>query len=227
MDRDLFTDLRSADDDGSPSLAAANDASPLQGDDAGGVRPTAGSPLRMAYADPPYPGFAKRLYGKEPTYAGEVDHAKLVASSLEAFDGFALSTGAYALRELLPLFPPEHRVCAWVKPIGVSSKTFGLHNAWEPLIVVPGRRLRPGKRDWLSAQPARRGGTLIGRKPIKFAAFLFDALGLLPGDEFVDLFPGTGIIGRAWDHFNRRGSTVATRDAAPMSSAGESRREGD
>lgn len=40
MDRDLFTDLRSADDDGSPSLAAANDASPLQGDDAGGVRPS-------------------------------------------------------------------------------------------------------------------------------------------------------------------------------------------
>ena len=161
-----------------------------------------GSPKRMAYADPPYPGFAKRLYGTEPTYAGEVDHAKLIASLVDQYDGWALSTGAYALRDLLPLCPPEARVCAWVKPIGVSGKTFGLHNCWEPIIVVPGRQLQPGKRDWFAAQPARGGGTLMGRKPIAFAAFLFDALGLLPIDELDDLFPGTGIIGRAWRYFS-------------------------
>ena len=38
----------------------------------------------------------------------------------------------------------------------------------------------------------------MGRKPIAFASFLFRALGMLPGDELVDLFPGTGIITRAW-----------------------------
>ncbi len=165
-----------------------------------------GSPRRFAYADPPYPGFAKRLYGGEPTYAGEVDHAELIASLVDRCDGWALSTGAYALREILPLCPPEVRVCAWVKPIGVSSKTFGLHNCWEPILVVPGRQLRPGKRDWFAAQPARKGGTLMGRKPLAFAAFLFDALGALPGDELDDLFPGTGIIGRAWRYVSEKRS---------------------
>lgn len=158
----------------------------------------AATPLRFGYADPPYPGFAKRLYGDQVSFAGEVDHAQLVASLVDRYDGWALSTGAYALREVLPLCPAGVRVCAWVKPIGANSNTLGLHNCWEPLIVWPGRRLRPGVRDWVAAQPARGGGDLIGRKPIAFCAFLFQALGMLPGDSLDDLFPGTGIVGLAW-----------------------------
>lgn len=150
-------------------------------------------PLVFAYADPPYPGSARKYYG-EP----EVDHPALIASLLQRYDGWALSTSARSLRELLPLCPETARVCAWVKPIGVSSKTFGLHNTWEPLIVVCGRRLRPGFRDWLSAHPARHGGTLPGRKPLAFCAWLFRCLGMGPGDELHDLFPGTGIVARAW-----------------------------
>lgn len=151
-------------------------------------------PLTFAYADPPYPGLAFRYYGKR-----EVNHKRLIAS-LEYSDyaGWALSTSTKALRDILPLCPREARVCAWVKPIGVSGKTRGLHNTWEPLIVVPGRRETPGFRDWLSAQPARNGGDLWGRKPIAFCAFLFRALGMRSGDELVDLFPGTGIVSRAW-----------------------------
>lgn len=152
----------------------------------------------MAYADPPYPGRAW-LYKREPTYAGEVDHPALVASLEASYDGFALSTSARALATVLPLFTRPYRVCAWVKPIGASRSTYGVHNTWEPLIVVSGRDARPGKRDWLAAQPARRGGSdLIGRKPEAFAVWLFELLGLLPGDRFDDLFPGSGIIGRAW-----------------------------
>jgi len=151
-------------------------------------------PLIFAYADPPYPGFARKYYRRR-----EVNHQALIAS-LEAsgYAGWALSTSARALRELLPLCPPRARVCAWVKPIGVSSRTFGMHNTWEPVVVCPGRRLRPGVRDWLSAQPARNGGTLPGRKPLAFCAWLFRVLGMLPGDELVDLFPGTGIVSRSW-----------------------------
>lgn len=159
--------------------------------------------MRFAYADPPYPGFAAKLYAQEPSYAGEVDHAALIASLVDHYDGWALSTGAYALRQILPLCPEEARVCAWVKPIGVSSRTNGLHNTWEPIIVVAGRRLRPGKRDWFAAQPARGGGVLMGHKPLAFAAFVFEALGMLPGDSFVDLFPGTGVMSRAWDEVSR------------------------
>jgi hypothetical protein len=159
----------------------------------------------MAYADPPYPGFAAKLYRSDPSYAGEVDHAALVASLLERYDGWALSTGAYALRDILPLCPATARVCAWVKPIGASSNTYGIHNTWEPVIVVAGRSLRPGKRDWLAAQPARKGGELPGRKPLAFCAWLFDLLGLQPGDTLDDLFPGTGIVTRAWLEVSRRG----------------------
>lgn len=170
-------------------------------------------PLRFAYADPPYPGFASRLYRNHPDFGGEVDHARLIKSLTAGYDGWALSTGAYALREILPLCPSTVRVCAWVKPIGVSSRTFGLHNAWEPLIVVSGRRRRPGVRDWISAQPARGGGDLIGRKPLAFCSFLFDALGMMPGDSLDDLYPGTGIVARAWSEICRNSVANAGGEA--------------
>ena len=169
-----------------------------------------GSPKSFAYADPPYPGRAIRYYGSEATFGGEVNHAALICSMVERYDGWALSTSADALRDVLPLCPANVRVCAWVKPIGVSGKTYGVHNCWEPLIVAPGRQLRPGKRDWIAAQPARGGGTLMGRKPIAFAAFLFDVLGMSPGDELDDLFPGTGIIGRSWRYFSEKRSAEAS-----------------
>lgn len=156
-------------------------------------------PLRFAYADPPYPGMARRFYGDRPEFKGEVDHVALLASlTAGAYAGWALSTSAKALRDLLPLCPPEARVCAWVKPHGAAPATFGLHNVWEPVIVVQGRRLRPGRRDALWAHAARGGGELPGRKPIAFCAWLFDALGMLPGDSLDDLFPGTGIVSRSW-----------------------------
>jgi hypothetical protein len=161
---------------------------------------------RFAYYDPPYPGFAS-YYKDQPTFAGEVDHVELIAKAKARYQagelvGWALSTHRRSLRyclNLIDLDDPEVIVCPWVKPNGVSSKTNGLHNTWEPLIVVGGRRRPPGLRDWLIAKPARLGGsTLIGRKPIAFCAFLFSAMGMEPGDELEDAFPGSGIVGRAW-----------------------------
>ena len=158
------------------------------------------SPGVFAYADPPYPGRSKRYYGRESTYGGEVDHRALVASLTDrAYAGWALSTSADALREVLPLCPPEARVCAWTKPHGVPSKTRGPHNTWEPVIVVGGRKLRPGVPDHLRALPARLGGSsLMGRKPLAFSVWLFALLGMRPGDELVDLFPGSGAVSAAW-----------------------------
>ncbi|HEX2679540.1 MAG TPA: hypothetical protein VHM19_22980 [Polyangiales bacterium] len=156
----------------------------------------------MAYADPPYPGKAW-MYRDQPTYAGEVDHVALIASLRASYDGWALSTSERSLRHLLPLCPRDAYVAPWIKPGNGAPATYGKHNLWEPLIVVPGRRLRPGFRDWLFAHPARRGGTLVGRKPLAFVAWLFQQLGLLPSDELDDLYPGTGIVGRAWREANR------------------------
>lgn len=160
----------------------------------------ANKPLKLAYADPPYPGKA-RIYRDQPSFKGEVDHRVLIQQMSRNYDGWALSTSAAALADILRICPRGARVCAWVKPIGASPRTYGLHNCWEPLIIVGGRQRRPGKRDWFAAQPARRHGDLIGRKPIAFAAFLFAALGAAPGDTLDDLFPGTGMIGRAWGEF--------------------------
>ena len=158
--------------------------------------------MTFAYCDPPYPGRAAKYYRHEPTYGGEVDHAALIASLKDSFDGWALSTAADALRDVLPLCPPDARVCAWVKPVGANPNTLGIHNTWEPVIVVPGRHRKPGVRDWLSAQPARFGGTLPGRKPLSFCAWLWQLLGAAPGDRLVDIFPGTGIVSRAWDELS-------------------------
>lgn len=161
-------------------------------------------PKVVGYADPPYPGLAKKYYGDRPDYAGEVDHRKLIFDLVSWYDGWALSTSWAALREVLPLCPENVHVCAWVKPIGVSSKTKGLHCTWEALIVKPCRELTPGKRDFLIAQPAKGGGSLMGRKPIKFCAFLFEAIGALPGDHFDDIYPGSGIVSKCWREFCRQ-----------------------
>jgi hypothetical protein len=156
-------------------------------------------PMKFGYADPPYPGKAY-LYKGERTYKGEVDHKKLIASLVGRYDGWALSTGAYALREVLWLCPREAHVCAWFKALPLPNpKAFGIHSNWEPLIVVPGRELVPPTKDWLFAPPARGGGSnLVGRKPEAFVCWMFKLLGMLPGDELADLFPGSGIVGRAW-----------------------------
>lgn len=185
-----------------------------------------GEALRWAYVDPPYPGTAKKYYAGEASYRGEVDHERLIAfledrrlgvepSPIESamfahlalgtgqLAGYAFSTSAKSLRWLLPLFPEGARVCPWVKPIGVPRNSYGAHNTWEPLIVVGGRRTRGGFRDWLRAAPARREGTLPGRKPIAFCAFLYQQLGMQPGDTLEDWFPGSGIVTRSWDEMAR------------------------
>lgn len=178
-----------------------------------------GDAARFAYADPPYPGLAKRHYGDEPTYAGEVDHAALIAS-LEArrrrgeLLGWALSTSRRTLRDLLPLCPQEAEVCPWVKPIGVPRNGVGRQNRWEAVIVVGGRATPPGIRDWLRAMPARGGGDLMGRKPIAFCAWLFDLMGMRPGDVLEDLFPGTGVVARAWMEQGRVRDPPATPEDA-------------
>lgn len=167
---------------------------------------TEAEPGTFAYADPPYPGLAARYYGDQDTFGGEVDHADLV-QQLEAggYAGWALSTSSDALRDVLPLCPEGAHVAAWVKPLNVHGKRCGLHVCWEPLIVVGGRQRRTGVRDWLEATPARGWGDLVGRKPIAFCAWLFGVLGMQPGDTFVDLFPGTGAVARAWAELSRPG----------------------
>jgi len=178
------------------------------------------APGRFAFADPPYPGMSY-LYRAEKSYGGEVDHEALIAQLVGGqYLGWALATSEKALRQILPMCPLGARVCPWVKPHGVSSRSRGIHNAWEALIVVGGRQTPPGRRDWLRAMPARGGGELIGRKPVAYCMWLFGLLGMRPGDALDDLFPGTGIVRRCWDAVSSVGPNAsplpALDDLSPM-----------
>jgi hypothetical protein len=161
-------------------------------------------PLRLGYADPPYP--SKDFYYRDhPDYAGPVDHRQLVDRLAGEFpDGWALSTSAAALRDVLALCPAGVAVAAWVKGER-PTKSYRPLSSWEPVIVHAGRR-------YLSPVDERRVDSLvyharprltdtrwvIGAKPAEFAYWMFDLLGALPGDSVVDLFPGSGGIARAW-----------------------------
>ena len=113
---------------------------PVSSAQPGTPRLSPGHPLRLAYADPPYPGNAW-LYRDHPDYGGEVDHAALIAR-LTAYDGWALSTSAAALPAVLVLCPPGVRVAAWHRGARVTRSRYPL-NAWEPVIYHGGRQLPP------------------------------------------------------------------------------------
>lgn len=158
--------------------------------------------MRIAYADPPYPGCAG-LYADHPDYAGEVDHAALV-ESLGAFDGWVLHTSSVALPEVLPLTAGIEgvRVMAWVKPFAAFKRNVSVAYAWEPVLVRAARKPevtgRMVMRDWLAESITLRRG-LVGAKPERVCHWAFEVVGALPTDELVDLFPGTGAVTRAWD----------------------------
>ena len=148
----------------------------------------------VAYADPPYPGCAGMYPENE-----EVDHEALVAW-LDNFDGWALSTSSPALADVLRVCPVGVRVMAWVKPFCSFKPGVNPAYAWEPVIVSPARSLGRDVntvRDWVSSNITLQRG-LTGAKPAAFALWLFDVLGLVPRDTFVDVFPGTGAVTDAW-----------------------------
>ena len=184
------------------------------------VAVAAGHPRRIAYADPPYPGKSKRYYGSHPDYAGEVDHAALVASLSADYDAWALSTSAEALPSVLAVCPPGVRVAAWHRGHRPHLGAGLPLNAWEPVIyagqiVAPAGTTRLASTDDASPGSARRVDSfvyrpgsrttdpqrVVGAKPAAFCRWIFDLLDARPGDEFVDVFPGSNGVARAWDVF--------------------------
>lgn len=154
-------------------------------------------PMRFAYADPPYIGCADRYPEKR-----EVDHAELVERLVGDFpDGWALSCLPRSLRELLPLCPVETRIAVWVKPF-VKSGGNPIYS-WEAVLFVGGRggRTWRGKDSVVASSLMGQQRTILGQKPPKFCRWLFTLWGARPGDELVDMFPGSGAVTRAWGRF--------------------------
>ena len=152
--------------------------------------------MRVAYADPPYIGCAKKYPEKK-----EVDHADLVNSLCSNYEAWALSLHTPSLPEILTYCPKDVRIGAWVKPFCSFKPGVGQAYAWEPIIFYGIRkrtRNQPTVRDWVMANITLERG-LTGAKPMKFCFWLFDFMNLDREDELHDLFPGTGIVTRAWE----------------------------
>jgi hypothetical protein len=161
--------------------------------------------MRVAYADPPYPGCAT-LYRDHPDYAGEVDHAALIRRLETEFDGWVLHTSSVALGLVLPLCPPTARVMAWVKPFAAFKRNVSVAYVWEPVIVKSCRKPvvtgRVVMRDWVSQGITLKKG-LVGAKPEAVCLWAFEMVGLTLADDLSDLFPGTGAVSRAWAKWKR------------------------
>ncbi len=157
--------------------------------------------MRFAYADPPYIGQSKKHYGNHPDYAGEVDHAALIARLVADYpDGWALSLSTPSLKQIIAMCPDEARVGAWVKPFASFKANVNPAYAWEPVIFMGGRkhtRKDQTTRDFVSANITLRRG-LSGAKPDAFCFWIFDLLNMQRGDVLDDLFPGSGAVGEAW-----------------------------
>jgi hypothetical protein len=159
--------------------------------------------MKFAYADPPYVGCSKYYKGHKD-YDGEVDHSQLIESLGSDYpDGWALSCHSPSLRDLLPLCPDGVRVMAWVKPFSSWKPSVRLAYTWEPVILYGGRKITKKQntvRDHIACNITLRKG-LVGVKPRDFCFWMFRALNIQDGDEFVDLFPGSGAVQRHYEDY--------------------------
>jgi hypothetical protein len=168
--------------------------------------------MKIAYADPPYLvccALYKHEHGDDGRcWDDPLTHAALITRLMVEFpDGWALSLSVPSLRAMLNYCPADVRVSPWVKPFAVFKPNVNPAYAWEPVIWNGGRQKRrrsePTVRDWVSAEITLRKG-LTGAKPAAFCWWLIALMGLEPEDELVDLFPGTGAMGLAWEQFQRQ-----------------------
>lgn len=163
--------------------------------------------MRFAYADPPYYGYAEKFYGHLHPQAHVYDtlaaHMVLIDRMCREFsDGWALHMTSGNLRDILPLCPPEARVCAWVKGFSSFKPGVRLQHAWEPVVIMGGRKRERLHcvRDWFQERITLERG-FQGAKPERVVVWVLEMLAAEPEDEIVDLFPGSGAVTQAIDRW--------------------------
>lgn len=147
-------------------------------------------------------------------------HRRLIDFLVAEFpEGWALSCTSCtssSLRALLPMCPADVRVAPWCKTFSVFKKGVRPAYAWEPIVFWRGRNPSAGfphppppkrgkqttPKDFVETGP---GGILApitlekgltGAKPEAVCEAILEWPNVQPGDEVVDAFPGTGVMGR-------------------------------
>lgn len=168
--------------------------------------------LKFAYADPPYLGCCARYNHHHPDgkcWDNLATHRDLVTTLWLNYDGWALSASSSSLKSILSICPDDVRIAAWVKPFCAFKKGVRPCYAWEPVIFYGGRNPSNGHahpppikggaqttpKDFIAESITLRKG-LTGAKPEKVCRWILDLLNVQYGDEVIDIFPGTGIMGR-------------------------------
>lgn len=88
------------------------------------------------------------------------------------------------------------------------------------VIVVSARQPAASLRDWIQCEPEaftfrpKPETYVIGQKPEAFCLWVFAWLGAQPGDELVDLFPGSGAVAHAWERWQRQPALPIARSAS-------------
>lgn len=162
--------------------------------------------MKLAYADPPYYGMGKKMYGKLHPDAAIWDdkqsHINLMFKLQVGYDGWALSCNSKDLKWLLPEAPDDVRVAVWLKPFANWRPNYRVQYTWEPVLFKPSR---PSKgyqkgiesvRDHLVCNIALKKG-LSGAKPDAFNNWILELINYEPGDSFNDMFPGTNGMAEA------------------------------
>lgn len=161
--------------------------------------------MKLCYADPPYIGQAKRHYSNDPSgiLAEEIDHMALIQKLMTEYDGWALSASSPSISKIWHIIDKLNvytdkkvvRQAAWCKSFCSWKPTHRVQYTWEPVFFVPvrpeGSREVPSVRDHLVCRMTIKKGT-HGAKPPEFNDWILNLLGYRPGDEFDDLYPGTG-----------------------------------
>jgi len=179
--------------------------------------------VKLAIADPPYPPFvgsggrknrASRWYGtgqrslkdrpadQHPEAAAWDDparHRALLCELMDTFDGWAIATSPDGIAAYGGL-PAGARIMCWIKPNAIPG-SHRLRSSWEPVLLYPpqGRRSNRTPRGMMSdvhTAPYPRG--FIGQKPESWTHWILDAFLYDPDqDHVVDMFEGSGAVGRA------------------------------
>lgn len=175
--------------------------------------------MRLAIADPPYLGRADRWYGagrgsgrvitsggrpgRKPDFHADaarwdrLDSHRLLMVDLNAdYDGWAIAGTADSGAKLMQYAPDGVRMAVWVRSNAMPAGARVINTYETVVFQVPASRRNRVKgqsvRDALIA-PHRVGG-FLGSKPQEWTDWVLSLMGYEPGDEVVDLFPGSGAV---------------------------------